>query len=226
VTAIPTAQIAVLAIGVALSPLPIVAVLIILLTKRARMGSLVFSAAWILGNATAIVLAVAFAGSLKPPGQGLDLPAEGMATLLLGIGLFATAWLARRRRWHAEDPLATPRWVEAVDDLSPMGGAVVAFSNALTSPKNLALAIAAGVAIRNATRVPAEIAASELLYIAIASLTIVIPVVIYLVAGKRAEPMLARWKRRITSRAAVVMEIGLFVFGLGLALKGLYNLLT
>ena len=223
---IPVARIAALALGVALSPLPIVAVLIILLTKRARVGSLVFSAAWIAGNATAIVLAVAFAGSIDSPMQGFDLPSEGFATLLLGIGLFVTAWLSRRRRWHAEDPQAAPGWVDAVDNLSPMGGAVVAFSNALTSPKNLALAIAAGLAIRNATRVPAEIAASELLYIVIASVTIVTPVVVYLVAGKRAEPILARWKRRITSRAAVVMEIGLFVFGLGLALKGVYNLLT
>jgi hypothetical protein len=226
VTDIPVARIAVLAIGVALSPLPIVAVLIILLTKRARVGSLVFSAAWVMGNATAIALAIAFAGNINVPRVGLDLPAEGLATVLLGIGLFATAWLSRRQRWHSEDPQATPKWVEAVDGLSPMGGAVVAFSNALTSPKNLALAIAAGVTIRAATEVPTEIVASSLLYIAIASLTIVIPVAVYLVAGKRAEPILARWKQRVTSRAAVVMEIGLFVFGLGLALKGLYNLFT
>jgi hypothetical protein len=213
-------------LGVALSPLPIVAVLIILLTKRARAGSLVFSAAWVLGNATAITLAVAFAGSFNRPRQGYDFPSEGLATLLFGIGLLVTAWLSRRRRWHKEDPQATPKWVEAVDDLSPMGGAVVAFSNALTSPKNLALAIAAGLAIRGATRLPAAIAASELLYVLIASLTIVTPVLVYLVAGKRAEPILTRWKQRVTSRAAVVMEIGLFVFGMGLALKGLYNLLT
>jgi hypothetical protein len=226
VTEIPVARVALLAMGVALSPLPIVAVLIILLTKRARVGSLVFSAAWVLGNAAAIALAVAFAGSLGRPRQGLDLPAEGLVTVLLGIGLFTTAWLSRRRRWRSEDPQATPKWVEAVDGLSPLGGAVVAFSNALTSPKNLALAIAAGVTIRAATRIPAEIVASSLLYVAVASLTIVTPVVVYLIAGKRAEPLLARWKQRVTSRAAVVMEIGLFVFGLGLALKGLYNLLT
>ncbi len=225
-TNIPVTRIAFLAMGVALSPLPVVAVLIILLTKRARVGSLVFSAAWVLGNVTAITLAVAFAGRINGPRQGFDLPSEGLATLLLGIGLFVTAWLSRRRRWHTEDPQATPKWVEAVDNLSPMGGAVVAFSNALTSPKNLALAIAAGLTIRGATRLPGAIAASELLYVVVASLTIVTPVAVYLVAGRRAEPILARWKQKVTSRAAVVMEIGLFVFGLGMALKGLYNLLT
>jgi len=102
----------------------------------------------------------------------------------------------------------------------------VAFSNALTSPKNLALAISAGVTISSATQEPAESAAAALLYVAVASVTILTPVVVYLVAGKKAEPTLARWKQRVTSRAVSVMEVGLFVFGTGLALKGAYNLLT
>ncbi len=58
----------------------------------------------------------------------------------------------------SEDPGAAPKWVDAVDDLSPMGGAVVAFSNALTSPKNLALAIAAGIDdTRRDSKLPADI---------------------------------------------------------------------
>ncbi len=223
---IPVARIVVLALGVALSPVPIVAVLIILLTKRARRGSLVFLAAWIAGNAVAITLAIAFAGNINLPSEGLDLPSEGLMTLLLGVGLFITAWLSRRGRWRSEDPEVVPKWVAAVDDLSPAGGAVVAFTNALTSPKNLALAIAAGIAIHDAVALPANRVSAALLYVAVASVTILTPVVVYLVAGKKAEPTLARWKRNVTLRAAVVMEIGLFVFGTGLALKGIYNLLT
>lgn len=223
---IPVARVVALALGVALSPLPVVAVLIILLTKRARVGSLVFLAAWLLGNAAAITLAIAFAGSINIPSEGFDLPSEGFITLLLGFGLFVTAWLSRRGRWRSEDPGASPKWVAAVDDLSPMGGAVVAFSNALTSPKNLALAITAGIAIRDAVTLPADRVSAALLYVVVASVTILTPVVVYLFAGKRAEPTLARWKRNVTLRAAVIMEMGLFVFGLGLALKGLYNLLT
>ena len=98
---LPVARIAVLALGVALSPLPIVAVLIILLTKRARAGSLVFLAAWVAGTATAITIATVFAGTLKTPKVGLDLPFEGGVTVLLGIGLAVTGWLARRGRLRA-----------------------------------------------------------------------------------------------------------------------------
>jgi hypothetical protein len=221
-----TLQVIVAGLAVAASPLPIVAVLIILLTKRARVGSLVFAAAWLAGNAVAITVSIVLAGKMAPPRLGLDLPAEGLGALLLGFGLFVTAWLSRRSRYRAEDPTATPKWVDAVDGLSPLGGAVVAFSNALTSPKNLALAITTGLAIRSSSNSPEWWVEMGLLYVAVASLTIVTPVVLLFVAGDRAEPTLARWKRNVTARAAVIMELALFVLGVMLASKGVYNLLS
>ena len=119
-----------------------------------------------------------------------------------------------------------PKWVDAVDGLSPTGGAVVAFSNALTSPKNLALAITTGLAVRNLSDSPQQWAEMGLLYVAVASVTILTPVALLFVAGDRAEPILARWKRNVTARAAVIMELALFVLGIMLASKGVYNLLS
>ena len=116
--------------------------------------------------------------------------------------------------------------MRAVDDLSPAGGAAVAFSNALTSPKNLALAIGAGLTISTATRLPAARVAGALLFVAVASVFIATPVAVYFVAGKRAEPILARWKENITLRAAAIMELALLILGVFLAIRGLYNLLT
>lgn len=220
------ARIVPLALGVALSPLPIVAVLVILLTRRARIGSFVFASAWMVGTACAITIAITFAGRLKPPRYGLDLSSEGLVTLLFGVGLIMTAWLSRRGRRRAENPDAAPAWVGAVDNLSPMGGALVAFSNALTSPKNLALAIAAGAFIQSATPPLGEETLAAIVYVLVASVFVVTPVVVYFVAGKKAQPILARWKSIVTARAAVSMELMLFVFGAALALKGLYNLLS
>jgi hypothetical protein len=210
---------------VALSPVPVVAVLIILLTKRARLSSLVFASAWVAGNAVAIAIGIIFANQIRVPHAGQDLPAEGVVTLVLGIGLITTAWLSRRGRQRTpeENP---PRWVAAVDNLSPVGGALVAFSNATTSPKNLALALTTGVAIRASLPHFGSELAAGMVYVFFASLTIVIPVLVYFVVGERARPTLARWKERVTSRAAVTMELLLFAAGIFLAAKGVWNLLT
>jgi hypothetical protein len=219
-------QIPLLALGVAASPVPVVAVLIILLTERARVSSLVFATSWVLGNALAITIAIVLAGQIRRPLAGYDLPYEGTVTALLGIGLVVGAWLSRRGRLRSGEQSDPPTWVRAVDNLSPVGGAVVAFSNATTSPKNLALAIGAGAFIRSATRIQSQWVEGGVLYVTIASVTVVLPVLVYFIAGTRAEPVLARWKSNITARAAVGMELTLLVLGISLAAKGLLNLLT
>jgi hypothetical protein len=220
-----TARVALLGLGVAMSPVPIAGVLVVLLGKRARAGGLAIAAAWVLGNTVAIAVAIAFAGSLSVPKQGYDLPFEGLMSALLGIGLVVSAGLARRGRFRSDDPFAPPEWVNAVDRLSPSGGAFVAFTNATTSPKNLALAIVAGAAIQDATAFWAAPLAEALVYVACAATTIVTPVVIYFVFGTRAAALLGRARAFVTTRASAMMEITFMIVGVALMAKGILNLL-
>ena len=219
------ARILPLALGAAASPVPVVAVIILLLTKRARPNSLVFLVAWIAGNAVAITVAVLFAGKIHEPAVGPDFPSEGFVLFLLGVGLVIGAVISRRTRMRRPDQGNPPAWMWAVDNLSSWGGAVVAFSNAITSPKNLALALTAGLTISKSGEPAAVESAAALFYVLVASLSIAVPVALYFVGGQRAVVILGRWKERITSHAAAFMEVLLFVLGVALALRGLYNLL-
>ena len=225
VSASDIARVLPFALGVAASPVPIVGVLVILLGQRGRVGSVVFAAAWALGNALAIGIAVVFAGHIKQPRAHLDLPFEGAVFLLLGIGLIVGAWLSRRGRKLSDKPSKAPDWVKAVDNLSPAGGALVALSNAVTSPKNLALALGCGATIRGISPFFGTETGLALVYVAVASTTVVAPVILYFVMGKKAEATLAGWKAYVTARSASVMEVTVFVFGIALAVKGLINLL-
>jgi MFS family permease len=217
-------QIVTLALGVAASPLPAVAILVALLTRRARLSSVTMLAGWVLGVVFALAIAIAFAGRIQPPGAGLDLWWEGAFSVLLGVGLLMTGILSRRARKRASVPLPPPAWIKSVDNLSPVAGAVVVFLNATTSPKNLALAITAGRVLVSkgtlATQAPAVV-----LYVAIASLTIALPVFAYFVGGERSTAVIERWKRSVEDNAAVVMEIMLLVLGFAMTARGIYNLL-
>jgi hypothetical protein len=218
-------QVALLALGVAASPLPIVAVLVVLLTRRARLSSLVMLVAWVVGVALMLGISMRFAGQLGVPKAGTDLPWEGLFTVLLGVGLVTMGVLSRRGRIRSADPAQPPSWVSSVDNLSPLGGAFVVFLNATTSPKNLALAITAGRVMANQSPWYAEIPA-VILYVSIASTTIAIPVGLYFFGGYRSVAILERWKAKVTANAAAVMEITLFVIGIGMTAKGLFNLLS
>jgi len=219
-------QITTLALGAAASPLPVVAVLIILITKRARLGSLVAAVCWVLGNALLITMTVVFAGSIPEPRSGTDLWWEGIFTVLLGLGLVVMGVMSRRGRRNSPQPEAPPTWVNSVDHLSPGGAGLVTFSNATTSPKNLALAIAAGRIISRSGLSVTAMTSAAILYVAVASLSIVIPVVLYFVGGDRSVAMLKSWRDSVTEHAAAVMEITLLVLGIGLSIRGLYNLFT
>jgi hypothetical protein len=219
------AQLTTLALATAASPLPIVAVLIMLITKRARPGSLVMMACWILGNVVAISIAIMFANSLHTPRYGMDLTWEGIFALLIGIGLLGAAALARRGRHRGTPDDQTPTWVDSVDNLSPTGGGVLAFLNATTSPKNLALAITAGKLITQTAHTSTQRVEAALYYVSIASLSIVVPVAFYFLGGQKSVETLRKWRDAVTAHAAAAMEITLFVLGLALSAKGLFNLL-
>ncbi|NTU70735.1 MAG: hypothetical protein HGB10_02795 [Coriobacteriia bacterium] len=220
-----TLQVATLALGVAISPLPLVAVIVLLLTKRARFSSLVLLIAWISGVALALAIAMAFAGRIHPPAAGTDYAWEGLFSALIGVGLVTTGVLTRRGRHQQGKPEQPPAWVSSVDNLSPMGGAVVVFLNATTSPKNLALAITAGALITKNGLNLAEAALEVVLYLAVASLTLAVPVALYFVGGNKSVAVLERWKAMVTAHAAAVMEIILFLLGIGMTARGLFNLL-
>lgn len=219
-------QITTLALGVAMSPLPVVAVLVILITKRARPGSIVAAVSWVLGNALIISLAVVFAGSIPEPRGGTDLWWEGIFTVLLGVGLAVMGVMSRRGRRNSPEPDAPPTWVNSVDHLSPVGAGLVTFTNATTSPKNLALAITAGKVINRAGLSASAMTSASVFYVVVASLSVVVPVLMYFVGGEKSVALLKRWRDSVTANAAAVMEITLLVLGIGLSVKGLYNLLS
>ena len=87
------------AIGVAISPVPIIAVVLMLLSKKSGANSLAFAFGWVIGVAgvTAVVIAAAGAigtGSGGTPSHGLSIVKIVLGMLLLVVG-FATGSSAR-----------------------------------------------------------------------------------------------------------------------------------
>lgn len=214
-----------LALGVAASPLPIVAVVVVLLTKRARLSSLLMLVSWVSGVSLMLILSMAFADYMHEPRAGLDFPAEGLVSLLLGVGLLVMGIVSRRGRFRSENPAQPPAWVAGIDNMSPAGGVLLVFLNATTSPKNLALAIAAGRLLTKPPEPLALAAPLSVFYICVASLALTVPVGLYWFGGSRSETALRNLKDRVTAKSAAVSEITLLVLGLALSAKGLMNLL-
>lgn len=112
------------AVGIALSPIPIVAVVLMLVSARGSANGPAFLAGWVVGVAGLGALVLLVAGALDP--QDDEQPASWVSWLKLGLGfaLLALALNQRRGRPRGEAEAATPAWMEAVDGFAPAKAAL------------------------------------------------------------------------------------------------------
>lgn len=210
------------AVGVALSPLPIIAVLLLLLAPVGVRGGLAFLAARLLAFAV-LVAVFAWAADLIDDAAGSSTPAA-VLRLAVGAGLVVGAVVKWHRRPRADDEPKLPGWMRAIDGMG--AGAAFRLGLVLTvaNPKELAFAAGAGFTVGGAFLAVGQLVVAGAVFVVLACASVAIPVVAVLVGGERMSPMLAElgdWLRR---NNAIVMAIVLLVVGAMLVGSGLSGL--
>jgi Sap, sulfolipid-1-addressing protein len=210
-----------LAAAVAVSPLPIIAIILILATPRGRLNGPLFTLGWILGLGAmgAIMLAIGGPGGASTHQH----PATWVGGLKLALGVLLVLFGARQ--WHRRpaDPSQAqlPGWMAAIDRFTPpkiLGLGVVLSAGNL---KNVPLTIAAGASISSAgIPVPQQIATLAI-FVIIASLGVVAPLAVYLIMGERAKSVLGNWRDWAAQHNVAVMAVLFFVLGLKLLGDGI-----
>ena len=204
------------AVGVAVSPMPIVAVVLMLVTPRARSNGPAFLLGWIVGIAVAgaIVLAIA-----RPAGAGQQGQPPAWASwleLVLGLLLLVVAVRQWRSRPHGGEEVATPKWMGALETFTPAKAAGAAVLLGTINPKNLLFIIGGAAAVAQ-TGIPAgQQAVAWAVFTVLASLGVAAPVVIYLAMGKRAAGLLDGLKTWMARNNTAVMAVLCLIVGVKL----------
>ena len=211
-----------IAVGIALSPFPIVAVILMLFTKKGRTNSLAFGAGWTLGLGVVgfIVLALVNAGRVTL-GESTESMLSGIVKILLALLLFVAGIRQWKNRPQGGEEPKMPKWMEAIDDFTVAKSLGMAFLLSGINPKNLALNLSASVVIADSGLASGEQALTMVIFILIASITIFVPVIYYLIAGAKAEKLLNTWKAWLIANDATVMAVLFVVFGFKLLGDGL-----
>jgi threonine/homoserine/homoserine lactone efflux protein len=199
-------------VGVALSPVPIIGVVLMLATPRARSNGPAFIAGWILGLAVVGTL-VLLASSGVASEQGEPADWVSWLKLVLGLVLLAVAVKEWRARPHDDAEHEMPKWMETIDTFTP--GKAAGFGALLSgiNPKNLLLCVGAAAAIAQ-TGVPAgEQAVALAVFVLIGTLGPGAPVAIYFALGERSEQILDRLKGWMSDNNAAIMAVLCLVIG-------------
>lgn len=213
-----------LAIGVAISPVPIIAVILMLFSKKARGNSLAFLCGWVIGLAAVgtVVLLLGNAASIDTSSG----PSKGASAirLALGILLLFGAFRHWKKRPKQGEEAQMPKWMAGIDAFTAGKSLGLAVLLSGVNPKNLALTLAAAMAISQAGLSGAQPWIVLLIFVVIASLTVAVPVLTYQFAGDKAENMLNGWKTWLAANNAPVMAVLFLVFGFLLIGKGIAGL--
>ncbi len=213
------------AIGIALSPLPIVAVILMLFSARAKTNGAAFVAGWIAGllvvGGAILLLGGTSAGTSSEPSQ-----TSLIIQALLGLLLLAAALKQWRGFRAPSDEPAMPAWMRTIDEFSAAKAFAVAALLSGVNPKNLALNAAGVLVIAQAGLSSTQEWTALLVFVVLSSLTVALPVLYYFVGGEKAKAKLDTTKSWLIAHNGAVMAVLFLVFGVKLLATGVQGLLA
>lgn len=201
-----------LMLAVALSSVPIMVVVTILLTPASRSSALTFLIGWLIGIFG--VAALLTLGLMAVPRTWVfrNQALIGIVEIVVGCGVLAWAVIlfVRTRASHPQSQL--PRWLRMVGTIRPL----TAFGLALLlnlRPKALLLATAAALVLGGSRLSPGETVIALLIFTVVGGSTIGVPVVYTLARPRAARRPLEAAERWIVRNSATVTLVMLLVIG-------------
>jgi len=202
------------AIGVAVSPVPIIAVILMLFTPRAKQTGPAFAIGWVAG----IIVLVGLILILADPANLADKqdnPSTASAIIHLVLGVLLVLLAIKQWKGRPKEGVEPemPKWMQSIDKVSPLVALGLGAFLSTLNPKNLLLDISAATSIAQAGLSTGGQIVALLVFTIIASVSVAGVVIWYLVAGKSAEVKLNELKGWLTRNNAVVMAVLLGVLG-------------
>jgi threonine/homoserine/homoserine lactone efflux protein len=208
------------ALGIALSPFPIIAVVLVLGTADAVRTGWSFAVGWLAGIGLLVTILLVAVSSADGAGNR-ESTLVGWLRVIIGAAMIVAAgkkWATRPRKGEAP---VMPPWMERISDITPVRalrlGALLGGAN----PKNIALAASAVASINQLGMHGGTKAAAGVILVVIASSTVVGAVVARAVAGEKAAGALDSVKQFMLDNNNVIMMMVLLLLGASVLGNGL-----
>ena len=207
-----------LAAVIAISPVPILAVIMMLLTDRERANPLAFLAGWV------CVLTVIVSAALL---SGIDsistTPSEPIAVvfIVVGVGLIALAVHEWRLRPKHGEPHRIEPWMKFRHTVTPPRAFVLGIALVVIAVKDLLSAVQAGAIIHGDSLPALQSVVAVIFFVVVASSLIIIPIAVAAAFGERALPTLHRWRHWLERHGRLVLACLFTLIALLLLLQGI-----
>ena len=207
-----------LAAGIALSPIPIAAVVSILLTADTGKAS-AFLLGWAAGILAVAVLVLFIPGLRLLNGD--PTPLAGWLRIILGGALLVVAWRKWQQRPAPETQVEEPKFLAKIDSYSGWKTLILGVTLSVFNPKSFVLTSASAMTIYEAKIVGKEKALILVIFALIASLSVGLPIAYTWARRDQAQIMLEDLKDWLIANNTAVTVALLVVFALLIVGSGL-----
>jgi threonine/homoserine/homoserine lactone efflux protein len=200
-------------VGVALSPVPIIAVVLMLATPHGRVNGPAFIAGWVFGLAAAGTILLLGASGAEASSSGTPAEWVSIVKIVLGamlLGLAARQWRGRPQG-DAEPEL--PAWMKTIDTFTPAKAVGMGVLFSAINPKNLILVVGAAAAIAQTGAGAGDQAVALAVFVLLGTLGPGVPVGIYFLMRDRAADILANLRVWMARENATIMAVLCLIIG-------------
>jgi len=205
-------QILVFGVGVAFSPLAIVALVVMLVPPGGARPAGAFAAAWVLSLAVVSTAVLLMADGADASANGA--PATWVSVVKIAVGLLLVFFGVRRWRGHndREPEAATPRWISHLGNVTVARAAGLAAAFNVVKPKNLLLTVGAGLSVAQVGATAAGQAAAICVFVLLGSTGLTLPLAIHVVMGSRGRDLLIELRDwMVRENAAIIAVLSILI---------------
>ncbi|WP_160112822.1 GAP family protein [Mycobacterium sp. 3519A] len=213
-----------LAVALAAGPLPVIAIMLILVSDDAKAKGIGFVVGRIVGLAAIVAVGLVIFSLLDDPALANHQhprPAMSVARIVIGAVLMVLAYRMWRQRNEPAKPSPLTRRVDA---LTPSGSVGLGLLVSVIDPASVSVGFLSGVDIA-AARLPVSTAVLvACAFVVLSTLTITVPVAGYLVGGQAVRDRLVGIKGWLQTNEKAVMMVLFLLIGAMLIGRGIRDL--
>lgn len=211
------------ALAVALSPFPVIGVVLLLAGRRGDRNGSLFAIGWVAGlTIVAALVVVAFSGADDPDSTSSAI--ADWLRVLAGVGMIAMGVRKWSKRPRADEDAEVPSWMASLDDATAGRALTLGLVLSAANPKNIALTASASTSIVEAGAHDAALAVALVAFVLLGSCIVLGAVVAHFTGGPRAAASLEDVRRFMIANSAVIVMIVLLLLGASILGDGIAGL--
>lgn len=214
------------AFGIAFSPVPIIAFIMLLFSKRSRLNSLLFVLGWMFAMAAVAAIGFIFFGSSTNNTGGGNQLIFSVVDMVMGLLFLFMAFAKWTGRSENPDEDDLPGWIVKLENMKPFFAFLLGIFLIIVNVKNLPLTINAVARVMQMNSEIFESILTMAAFIAVATSPLIVLLILFEVASGRNRQLVDNCRNWLIRHTSTILVTVFTVLGVYFAAKGLLGFVS